>query len=292
MRIHKNLCRLTVVSILLLCLAAGHARLDRWQRATIFSVELGESRWWREPPPGTDEYYLSLENGDKVQAWYLPADVPDAPTVLYLHGSRWNLNSSVFRMERWSAMGYAILAIDYRGFGSSSQRLPSQASAVEDATAALRELARRQPLPERRFVYGHSLGGAIAIAMAAQEELPIFNGLIVESTFTRIQDMIAHSKWSHLPGLDLLVTQPFDSLSVVGRIQNPLLILHGTNDSVVPPAMSNALFRAAASGTALRKLVHIEGGSHSNSSARSDYKMAVQDFIGQALASHLGTDPA
>ncbi len=283
MRMRKNLFRLSVVFVLLLCLAGGYVYLDRWQRAEIFSVELGESRWWRDPPQGTDEFYIGLGNGERLHAWHVPATNADAPTILYLHGSRWNLNSSVFRIERWADMGYAILAIDYRGFGESSQRLPSQASAVEDASAAMQELARRQPLPERRFIYGHSLGGAIAIDLAARQGLPDFNGLIVESTFTRIQDMIAHSKWSQIPGLSLLITQPFDSLSAIQKIKNPLLVLHGTNDRIVPRAMSDALFQAG-TGAPLRELVHIEGGSHSNSSAHPEYQAAVQAFIDQAAA--------
>src|SRR5690606_34730019 len=110
-----------------------------------------------------------------------------------------------------------------------------------------------------------------------------------ESTFTRIQDMIPHSKWSQIPGLSLLITQPFDSLSAIGKIQNPLLILHGTHDRIVPHAMSDALFQASAnSGSVLRQLVQIDGGSHSNSGAHHEYQSAVRQCIDKAgaLARH------
>ncbi|MGP1615731.1 MAG: alpha/beta hydrolase, partial [Pollutimonas bauzanensis] len=147
---------LLIAACAVLAAAGGYVMLDRWQRATIFSIELGDSRWWREPPPGTEIFDITLRNADKVRAWYLPNADPGAPTVLYLHGSRWNLNGSAFRMERWAEMGFSVLAIDYRGFGESSPILPSQASATEDAGAALRELARRQPDAARRYVYGHS----------------------------------------------------------------------------------------------------------------------------------------
>src|SRR5690606_23143046 len=129
-----------LIMVLLLCMATGgYVTLDRWQRQTIFSVELGEHRWWRDPPAGTEIVDLVLPQGDTVRAWYLQHPDPDAPTVLYLHGSRWNLNGSVFRMERWVQMGHSLLAIDYRGFGDSMQRLPSQASVLADARAALQE---------------------------------------------------------------------------------------------------------------------------------------------------------
>lgn len=79
-------------------------------------------------------------------------------------------------MEGWTRMGYSMLAIDYRGFGQSTPLLPSEQSASQDAAAALQELARRQPDPARRFIYGHSLGGAIAIDLAARPDLPPFAG--------------------------------------------------------------------------------------------------------------------
>src|SRR5690606_28675895 len=129
---------------------------------------MGESRWWREAPHNAEIFDIPLANGEKVRAWYVPQPQPDAPAVLYLHGTRWNLNDSTFRIERWVDMGYAVLAIDYRGFGESSPRLPSQSSTTMDARAALQELARRQPLPQLRFVYGHSLGGAVAVALASR----------------------------------------------------------------------------------------------------------------------------
>src|SRR5690606_37510116 len=122
-----------------------YGALDEWQRQRIFSPESESRRWWREPPQGTEIFDITLHNGDQVRTWYWRHPSGDAPTVLYLHGARWNLNGSVFRMERWMEMGFSVLAIDYRGFGESTQRLPSEESAYEDSLAALTELARREP---------------------------------------------------------------------------------------------------------------------------------------------------
>ena len=277
---------LFAVSFALLVAAGGYVALDRWQRATIFSVELGESRWWREPPSDTEVFDIRLAGNDKVRAWYLANPNPDAPAVLYLHGSRWNLNGSVFRMERWQEMGFSVLAIDYRGFGESSPLLPSQASATEDAVAALQELERRQPDPARRYVYGHSLGGAVAIALAATPGQPEFAGLILESTFTSIEDMIPASGYSGIPGLNLLITQAFDSLSSIKQVRNPILLLHGTNDRIVPHTMSDLLFKAALSrSNTVQQLVKIEGASHSGASRSGmPYEKAVRDFVSRTQA--------
>ncbi|HWL29000.1 MAG TPA: alpha/beta fold hydrolase [Burkholderiaceae bacterium] len=272
---------LIAACVLALSATAGYAWIDRWQRTAIFSVELGESRWWREPPPGTVVFDIPLPDQQKIRAWYLPQDRPDAPTVLYLHGSRWNLNDSVARIERWADMGFSVLAIDYRGFGTSSPLLPSESSVIQDATAALHELARRQPDAGRRFVYGHSLGGAVAVALSVQQDRPAIAGLIIESTFTNIRDMIAATRWSAIPGLRFFVTQPFDSLDAIKRIREPVLIIHGTEDRIVPHAMSDALFNAA--GTVkgrLRRLLKIEGASHSGASRSGPvYTDTVTEFV-------------
>ena len=277
-----------LIIVLLLLVAGGYVVFDQWQRHTIFSVEMGEHRWWRDPPEGTEIFDIELPRGDAMRAWYLKHPNPAAPTVLYLHGSRWNLNCSVFRMQRWSQMGYSLLAIDYRGFGESSPRLPSQASVLADAQAALHELARRQPDPARRFIYGHSLGGAVAAQLAAQQKMPPVAGLILESTFTSIRDMIGTTRWAGVPGLGLLVTQPFDSIRALARVQLPVLLLHGTADRVVPHAMSDALLAAAAQAPeGLRRLVKLEGASHSGASRSSPtYDDAIQAFVRDAMAGY------
>lgn len=269
----------------------GCSELDSWQRHTIFNVESEQQRWWREPPQGTEVFDLPVADGEAVRAWYWKSPLPDAPTVLYLHGARWNLNGSAFRMEAWTKLGYSVMAIDYRGFGASSPRLPSEQSALQDASAALKELARRQPNPARRFVYGHSLGGAIAIDLVSQEKQPPVAGLIIESSFTSIASMMTQYKWGKVPGASWLVTQHFDSVTKLARLSMPLLLLHGTDDRVVPHTMSDELFAAAAKVPGdLKRLVKIDGGSHSGG-ARSGkvYDSAVTSFVRDAGRAYITT---
>ncbi|RTZ44653.1 alpha/beta fold hydrolase [Candidimonas sp. SYP-B2681] len=277
----RRLLPLIILVCLLLVAAGSYIWLDRWQRQTIFSVELGDSRWWREAPQGTEVFDITLKNGEKIHSWYIANPNPQAPSVLYLHGSRWNLNGSVFRIERWLEMGFSVLAIDYRGFGESSHVLPSQGTATQDANAALQELARRQPDPARRFVYGHSLGGAVAVALAVQADQPEFAGLILESTFTSIESMIGNTRYAHIPGLAMLVTQPFNSIGTIQSVKVPILFLHGTADSVVPHSMSDALRAAAEKPNGpLRRVVKIEGASHSGASRSGEaYENAIREFI-------------
>lgn len=285
--------RILIGGLVLLAAAGGCATLDNWQRQAIFRVDPAQTRWHSDAPPGTERFDLRLVNGDRVHAWYLPAaEAPlQAPTVLYLHGSRWNLHNSVFRMRRWHELGYNMLAIDYRGFGDSTPMLPSEDSAFDDVLAAFEELKRRQPDPARRFVYGHSLGGALAIRLAASngsaDDDDALAGVIVESSFTSIADMAAGTRWGWLPGVRWLVTQRFDSIGRIDTVDEPLLLIHGTGDRVVPHQMSDRL-HAAANGVRgdLKRLLKIDGASHSGVSRAGgeQYERTVRQFVDDAAA--------
>ena len=167
----------------------------------------------------------------------------------------------------------------------STALLPSEETATEDTRLAFEELKRRQPDPARRYIYGHSLGGALAIDLAARElkeEPNAVAGIIIESTFTSIPDVVRGMKWGWVPGLGLAVTQPFDSMTKIQQVRAPLLVLHGTSDSVVPHAMADELYAAA--GSADKRLVKIEGGTHSgmSRSGATAYRDAVTEFVRRA----------
>ena len=263
---------------------AGCASLDEWQRQAIFNPARDNPRWFSEPIQGTEEYDLALPNGHRVHVWHIAQakNPAEAPTVLYLHGARWNMNGSVFRIARWHELGFNVLAVDYRGFGRSTELLPSEETAADDARLAFEELKRRQPDPSRRYLYGHSLGGALAIDLASRElkaDPDAVAGVIIESTFTSIPDVVRGMKWGWVPGIGLAVTQPFDSVSKIRDVRAPLLVLHGTADSVVPHTMADTLYAAA--GSREKTLVKIEGGTHSGSSRSggSVYRDAVRAFV-------------
>jgi alpha-beta hydrolase superfamily lysophospholipase len=262
---------------------AGCSTLDEWQRQAIFNPARDNPRWFSEPLAGTEAFDLTLPNGHRVHLWHIaqPAGAAEAPTVLYLHGARWNMNGSVFRIARWHELGFNVLAVDYRGFGKSTELLPSEETAMEDTRLGFEELKRRQPDPARRYVYGHSLGGALAIDLATRElkdDPNAIAGVIIESTFTSIPDVVRGMKYGWVPGIGLAVTQPFDSMAKIRDLRVPLLVLHGTADGVVPHEMADALYAAA--GSREKKLVKIEGGSHSGSSRMggATYRDAVLAF--------------
>ena len=213
-------------------IGVGCATLDEKQRSWIFQPS--KESWGRsaEFAKDMDSVWIAFDSkvtGEpaKLHGLWVPFDGrPDAPVLLYLHGARWNVESSALRIRRMRDLGFSVLAIDYRGFGQSSGGLPSEESAYEDARAAWDWL--RAHYPERpRYIFGHSLGGAIAIDLAAKVDDE--QGTIVEGTFTSIPDVASSMKWGWLP-IGPLITQRFESISKVARIGSPLLVVHGDSD--------------------------------------------------------------
>ena len=194
--------------------------------------------------------------------------------VLYLHGARWNLTGSVTRIDRWRQLGFSVFAVDYRGFGKSSDVAPTEAYAYEDAEAAWDYLAKIAP-NRPRFVVGHSLGGAIAAELARRR--PDVAGLVLEATFTSVGDMIEQSPWGFLP-VGLILTQKFDTLAKMGELKMPVLITHGTRDSIVPFQMGERLYEAAKGP---KRFIRVEGAGHHNLSgaAFNEYREALAELF-------------
>src|SRR5437667_5577382 len=160
---------ITVVTVGAL-LAGGTAALEHEERQLVFRVVHDAAGWYSGLPDGVQEFDLPVTraaDAQHIHAWWWPATNSHAPAVLYLHGARWNLTGQVFRLEQLREFGFSVFAIDYRGFGKSDGDLPSEKTVYEDARAAWDWLADRQPDPSKRFIYGHSLGGAVAIDLAA-----------------------------------------------------------------------------------------------------------------------------
>ena len=150
---------------MLAAVVGGCAYVHEKQAEWIFRPAKGAWRGYDPERYRFDEHWIQVAQDQKLHAWWLPGERADAPTVLYLHGARWNLTGSVTRIERWRQLGFAVLAVDYRGFGKSSDVAPTEAFAYEDAEVAFDYLAKLAP-NRPRYIVGHSLGGAIAAELA------------------------------------------------------------------------------------------------------------------------------
>jgi alpha-beta hydrolase superfamily lysophospholipase len=273
--------------------ACGTAALQHEEERLTFRVVKETPGWYAGLPDGVHEFDIpvsSAADAQHIHAWWWPAEDPDAPVVLYLHGTRWSLTGQVFRLEQLRDFGFSVLAIDYRGFGKSDGDLPSEKTVYEDAHAAWNWLVVRQPDPARRFIYGHSLGGAVAVDLAAAlseqadstsveaEHRAPAGGLIIESTFTTLADMAREVTYSWVP-VGLLLSQKFDSMSKMSKVKMPVLVVHGAADRFVPSRFSQQLYDAAKTP---KQLLMVEGGSHNNSmrAGADQYRRALDQLFG------------
>ena len=262
---------------------SGCATLDEKQREWVFQPS--KQSWWggASAAEGMQDVWIefvSSETGEpvKLNGLWLPQARADAPLLLYLHGARWDVRSSAQRMRRMHELGFAVLGIDYRGFGQSTDTLPSEAMAYEDARQAYDWLGREHP-GRPRYVFGHSLGGAIAVALGAQVDDE--SGVIVEGSFSSVPDVVGSFKWGWLP-VGPLITQRFDAESRVGQLGSPLLVVHGSDDRLIAPSLGRKLYERAKDP---KRFVLVEGGSHHNTNAvgQAQYREAVADLFGLQL---------
>jgi alpha-beta hydrolase superfamily lysophospholipase len=261
--------------------ACGTAALQHEEERLTFRVVKEVPGWYAGLPDGVHEFDIPVDHGagaQRIHAWWWPAKNPNAPAVLYLHGTRWSLTGQVFRLEQLRDFGFSVLAIDYRGFGKSDGDVPTERTVYEDAHAAWDWLVARQPDPARRFIYGHSLGGAVAVDLAASLRGSPAGGLIVESSFTSLADMAREVTFGWLP-VGLLMSQKFDSMSKMAKVTMPVLVVHGAADRFVPSRFSQQLYDAA---TAPKELLLVEGGGHNNSmrTGADRYREALGKLFG------------
>jgi hypothetical protein len=162
--------------------------------------------------------------------------------VLLLHGNAGHIGHRIPLAEGLVERGISVLLLDYRGYGRSEGR-PSEAGVRSDAEAGLRFAVERAGGSGRVVVFGRSLGGALAAGLAAEEPVA---GAILEAAFTSLEG-IAAAVYPFLPRiLFRRLRGRYDALGALGRVHAPVLVVHGTHDRIVPPAMGRALVEAAA----------------------------------------------
>jgi alpha-beta hydrolase superfamily lysophospholipase len=288
------------VAALVLCQFGGCAWFDAKQREWIYRPTPGSMQDWRPVTSADKPLWLPVAAAVRhdsqggaapqhLRAIWIPQDDADAPAVLYLHGTFRNLFQNRPKIAAIHAAGFAVLAVEYRGFGDSTSLLPSEETIVQDSEAAWEELVRRVPEPARRAIFGHSMGGAVAVELALRHRAtpPQYAALVLESTFTSLPDLARDRyPWTGFLG-EALATQHFDTIDKIGQIDAPTWLLAGTADRTVSSMHSQRLYGAA--GRAC-ELVMFDGGSHS--SLHEEFGAAYHQVWTEIAAQMRAADPA
>jgi uncharacterized protein len=221
---------------------------------------------------------------EKLFGWWLPAQGKTIGTILYLHGYNDNISANLDPAYHLTQLGFAVFLVDYRGYGKSQGRYPFEKQIYADAEAAWNYLVQtRKIAPKQIVIYGHSMGGAIAIDLATRHADA--SSLIVQSSFTSMSAIADRSLWLKLVPVQLLLTQKFDSIAKVRSLKMPVLYIHGTADRVVPAEMSRALYTATPTDN--KQLVLVTNAKHENHSPEyqtTEHLETITQFIKQYIS--------
>ena len=256
----------------LLC-TSGCAWLDAQQRQIIYRPTRSAAADFVGRLPGDLRYFVTLPAetsnttsapnapDQRIELWWLPNTAPQAPTLLYLHGTFRTVFENLHKIEALRSAGFSVLAVDYRGWGQSTPLTPSEQTILQDADLAWVELQRREPRAAHRVIYGHSMGSGVAVDLASRLHAPTdYGALILESAFTSFSD-VAREAGFLTQLFDLFNQQRFASIEKIARVNAPLLMLHGLRDDTIPIALGERLFKAA---NPPKQWLTIDNGGHSD----------------------------
>ena len=219
-----------------------------------------------------EEVNIGSTDDATLHGWFIPGGPPNR-TLIYYHGNAGNIGDRLAKLKILHGIGMNIFIFDYRGYGGSIGDLSFQ-GVVDDSLAAYHYVESREDVdPKHIILYGESLGGAMALKVAQQEEVA---AVILESTFTSIKDM-ARRAYSVLSPI---APDIYRSIDIIPKIHVPILIMHGTSDKTVPFVMGDMLYKAAPQP---KRFVPFEGAEHTNihEMARDKYIETIDTFMAE-----------
>jgi len=225
-----------------------------------------------------EDIYFTTEDGVKLNGWFIPSSEGEF-TLLWFHGNAGNISHRLQNIRLLhEKVKTHIFIIDYRGYGRSEGRV-SEAGTYKDAEAAFHYLQNQKDIASKRIVlFGRSLGAAVAAHLAVREDAL---ALILESPFSSIREM-AKVVFPFLPIGPFLRTQ-YDVLGNIKQARQPVLVLHGDQDDIVPFALGKKVFEAAPEP---KEFYTIRGADHNNTFVvgGDPYFAVLKSFIQRAAA--------
>lgn len=215
-----------------------------------------------QSPADLDLNYEPLEiitkDNVKLSGWFAYVNkktARDRPTLIFFHGNSGNIGYCLGWMEAiYHELKANLVLVDYRGYGDS-QGKPSEAGLMHDARATLDYVVNQLPVDKSRiYLWGASMGGAVAIALAAEEEdkcrksaldQPRIAGVVLENTFTALWEVVptVTSIFARISPtfFKYIMRSKWPSRYRIESIKLPILFLESRLDEIVPNYMSQML---------------------------------------------------
>jgi len=248
------------------------------------------------PPPDAEGVWFDSKDGTRLFGWWVPAhsrasaadgvadDLPS--TILHVHGNAGNIESHFWFSEHLPRAGFNVFIFDFRGYGQSEGSTWSRDRLIDDTEAALDYVLSRSDVDRDRIaMYGHSLGGSIGLnVMTRRREI---RTAVIESAFTSWRDEAACALGGDPPGwLARLLAWVFISDrhrpdEAIALIDRPILILHGTADSIVPVSHGRRL--ADRAGGQVELVEYADGDHNTLQDTHPESRGAMAEFFRRTL---------
>ena len=226
--------------------------------------------------PGLQDCWIATPDGFRIHAWFAPAERARA-TFVISHGNAGNISHRYLLLRSLQKHRYNVLMYDYRGYGRS-EGSPSEEGIYKDGCAAVDYVLTLPGVDSSRvFLWGTSLGGAVAVDVATQRPVA---GVILESTFTSAKE-VAGFFYPFLPVRYLMRTK-LNSIDKITFLHLPILVVHGTHDTIIPVGFGRRLFQAA---NEPKEWYEIPGADHDDTFfvGGEEYFNRIDRFISNAL---------
>ncbi len=279
--------------VILTIIAIGYLGLCVWLYFRQSSLVYYPKKELEATPVDYKMYYVDCQvtsaDNSKLHGWHLFSDLAVTTgqplgTIFFAHGNGGNISHRLDLISHWRSLGLNVFCFDYQGYGKSSGR-PSEQGTYADIRACWEYLITQFNVPpEKIIVLGRSLGAAVAshlVAELTQEGKPTPAGLIMEAPFTSIPDMGARL-YPFLP-VRMLSRIVYDNQAQVARIHVPLLIMHGSDDELVPESMGKEVYESA---NEPKRFVSLPGGHEDTYIVgQVDYDAALMTFVHETITS-------
>lgn len=221
------------------------------------------------PPPKQSKslkhsFFIDTSAGP-ISVIYLKNPHSDV-TVLYSHGNSSDLFYIQGYIQALYNHGYSVLTYDYNGYGKSSGK-PTEANCYKDAEAAYQYLTTKAKVsPDHIILMAHSLGTGVTVDLAMHAQ---YSGIILESPFLSIYRVVTFRSWKLFP------FDKFNNAKKIKHIHRPILIIHGTDDEVIPYRNGVELFKLA---NQPKFFISVKGAGHDDI-IKKGYWLSLSKFI-------------